>query len=323
MAGKNIILCMDGTGNEFGKNYTNVVETYILAKKTNNQVVYYDPGVGTGGYLYDDATGKLKAAYDKGTGTGVHKNVEQAYLYLMEQYQENDKVFIFGFSRGAFSARSLAGMLHKIGLLPAEHDNQLEYASKYYLDKRYHKIAADYKKNFCRPCPVHFVGVWDTVDSTILTEGAKFTNTNLNPEVSYAYHAISIDEKRKDFPVTLWNQSNLGTGQTMEQVWFAGVHSNVGGWYDNRDLSSIPLVWMIEKARAVGMKVDAAKLGEVKAQRNAGGKIHESFAGFWKWRGSRVRKIPPKSHVHKSVIDRMNVVSNYKPKLPPSHIVVT
>ena len=322
MAGKNIIIFMDGTGNEFGKNITNVVETYILATKSNNQQVYYDPGVGTGGYLYEEGTGKLKAAYDGGTGTGVHKNVEQAYLYLMEKYNPGDKVFIFGFSRGAFSARSLAGMLYRVGLLPANHDNQLEYASKYYLDKKHHKILDDFKANFCRPCPVHFIGVWDTVDSTILTEGAKFTDTRLNPEVTYAYHAVAIDERRKDFPVTLWDQKNLSPGQTMEQVWFAGVHSNVGGWYTNRDLSSIPLVWMVEKAKAAGMKIDADRLTEIKAQRKPDGKIHESFEKFWFFRGEKKRVVPIRSKVHQSVIDRMEAVAGYNPKIPPSRQVV-
>ena len=322
MAAKNIILCMDGTGNEFGKNITNVVETCMLAEKTDDQLVYYDPGVGTGGYLYDENTGRLRAAYDKGTGTGVHRNVEQAYLYLMEKYHAGDKVFIFGFSRGAFSARSLAGMLHKVGLLPNEHGNQLEYASKYYLDRKYHNIVDDYREHFCRPCPVHFIGVWDTVDATILTEGAKFTDTRLNPEVKHAYHAVSIDEKRRDFPVTLWNEKNLSPGQVMEQVWFAGVHSNVGGWYENRDLSSIPLTWMTEKAKAAGMKVDQSRLAIIESQRNPLGQIHESYQKFWKFRGERPRRIPPRARVHSSVIERMEQVANYSPKLPRSPVVV-
>ncbi len=160
------------------------------------------------------------------------------------------------------------------------------------------------------------------MDSTILTEGAKFTDTRLNPAVSYAYHAVSIDEKRRDFPVTLWHEKNLAPGQKMEQVWFSGVHSNVGGWYENRDLSSIALVWMMEKAKAAGMKIDLTKLSTIKAQRNPVGKIHESYEKFWKFRGQKGRKIPPKSHVHHSVIERRDGVASYNPKLPPSHVVV-
>ena len=316
---------MDGTGNEYGENVTNVVETYKLAKKTKDQIVFYDPGVGTGGYHYDEGTGIVKAAYDSATGTGIHKNIEQAYTYLMEVYEQNDKIFLFGFSRGAFAVRSLAGMLHKVGLLPADHDNQLEYASKYYLDKDYHHLCKGFKADFCRPCPVHFIGVWDTVDSRLLHEDSHFTDTKLNSEVNFAYHAVSIDEKRKNFPVSLWEENNLTSGQTMEQVWFAGVHSNVGGWYTSRDLSSIALCWMIKKAiaQAVGLKIDKAMFNKRIKENKADGDIHESCEGFWAFLGKNSRVIPKKSLIHKSVIDRSNKVSGYIPKLPKNYTVVT
>ncbi len=316
---KNIVVCTDGTGNEYGKNITNVVETQKLASDQANQLVYYDPGVGTGGYHYDEGTGKLKAAYDKGTGTGIHQNVEQAYLYLMEVYEPGDRIYLFGFSRGAFTVRSLAGMLHKVGLLPPEHDNQLEYASKYYLERKYHEIVQGFKDDLCRPCPVHFIGVWDTVDSTLLHEGAKFTDTKLNPEVGHAYHAMAIDEKRKDFPISLWDEKNLASGQKMEQVWFAGVHCNVGGWYDSRDLSSIALCWMMEKAKAAGLKIDAGLLAARKAERDPAGKIHESLEKFWIFRGKRARALPSNAHIHQSVFDRMGSHPKYRPKIPRRH----
>lgn len=319
---KNIVICTDGTGNEFGKNVTNVVETYLLADKSKSQFVYYDAGIGTGGYHYDEGTGKLRAAYQMGTGAGVHKNTEQAYTYLMEKYERGDKVFLFGFSRGAFTARALAGMLHKVGLLPPDHDNQLEYASKYYYDKKYHDVAPAFKKGFARSCPVHFIGVWDTVDSTLLHEGKRFTNTRLNPEVSFAYHAVSIDERRRDFPVCLWDQKNLARGQKMEQVWFAGVHSDVGGWYTSRALSSIALCWMIDKAVAAGLKVDAKLLKEKQAERDPLGKKHESYEKFWRFRGEKRRVIPSSSRIHRSVIDRIDGDSKYRPKLPSKRVVV-
>ena len=320
MPGKNIVICMDGTGNEFGRNITNVVETYLLAEKSHRQLVYYDPGVGTGGYRWDD---NLERVFERATGSGLHENVEQAYLYLMENYRVGDKVFLFGFSRGAFSARSLAHMLYKVGLLPEDHQNQLEYASKYYLKPEYRAEARDYREKFCRACPVHFLGVWDTVNGTIVTESAAFTDTLLNPEVSYAYHAVSIDERRKDFAVALWDETMLAPEQTVEQVWFAGVHSDVGGWYDERDLSSIALVWMVERASEVGLQVNEALLERKRAERNAAGEIHESHRGFWKLRGlpSR-RKIPPRAHVHISVIERMQKMAGYRPKLPEDHEVV-
>ena len=320
---KNIVICIDGTGNEFGRNITNVVEAYLLAAKSTRQLVYYDPGVGTGGYHYDEGTGRLKAAYQSATGAGVHKNTEQAYSYLMEVYEPGDKIFLLGFSRGAFTARSLAGMLHKIGLLPPDHDNQLEYASKYYLDTKFHNLVADFKNNFCRACPVHFVGVWDTVQSTLLHEGQKFTDTKLNPEVEFAYHAMAIDERRRDFPVCLWDEKNLSAGQTMNQVWFAGVHSDIGGWYRTRDLSSIALSWMIEKAKSAGLKVDAKLFKEKQAERDPLGRMHKSYDRFWVFRGEKRRDIPANSHIHQSVIDRADGVPGYSPKLPRKYVVVS
>lgn len=320
---KNIVICTDGTGNEFDKNITNVVETYLLCKKTKSQLVYYDPGVGTGGYHYNEGTGRLKAAYDKGTGAGVHKNTEQAYAYLMEVYEPGDKVFLFGFSRGAFTARALAGALNVIGLLHQDHDNQLEYAMKYYLDRKYESIRADYKNSFCRSCPVHFVGVWDTVVATALVEDQKFKDTNLSPEVKFAYHAMAIDERRRDFPVTLWNEKNLVAGQTVEQVWFAGVHSDVGGWYDSRALSSIALCWMIAKARAAGLQINATLLKEKQKQRDPLGKQHDSLKGFWHFRGARDRKIPSGAKIHQSVKERIAGISKYDPTLPRRHTVVS
>lgn len=320
---KNIVICTDGTGNEFGKNITNVVETYVLCKKDASQLVYYDPGVGTGGYHYNEGTRKLKAAYDKGTGAGVHKNTEQAYTYLMEVYEPGDKVYLFGFSRGAFTARALAGALNTIGLLHQDHDNQLEYAMKYYLDKKFEPIRADYKATFCRPCPVHFVGVWDTVVATALVEDQKFKDTNLSPEVKFAYHAMAIDEKRKDFPVTLWNEKNLARGQKIEQVWFAGVHSDVGGWYDSRALSSIALCWMIDKAVAAGLKIDKTFFKKIQQQRDPLGRQHDSLKGFWNFRGSRTRKIPSGAKIHQSVVDRISGMTNYKPNIPARRKVVT
>ena len=228
---RNIVVCCDGTGNEYGKNKTNVVETYVLAKKNATQVAYYDPGVGTGGWAYDEESGVLRALADQGTGAGLQKNVNDAYRYLMEVYQgpEADRIFLFGFSRGAFTVRSLAGMLHKVGLLGRNADNHLEYAAKTYNRQRNARVAAGFKQTFSREAPVHFIGVWDTVESLVLHEGKRWTNARLNPEIAYAYHALAIDERRKDFQPCLWDERNRQPGQALEQVWFAGVHSRRGG----------------------------------------------------------------------------------------------
>ena len=110
---KNIIICCDGTGNEYGKDNTNLVLTSEAAIRDDQQIVYYDPGVGTGGWEYNEESGILHSTSDLATGKGLQKNVTDAYIYLMNEFEDGDQVFLFGFSRGAFTARSLGGMLFK------------------------------------------------------------------------------------------------------------------------------------------------------------------------------------------------------------------
>lgn len=314
---KNIVICCDGTGNEYGRNNTNVVEIYSVAVKNEKQITFYDPGVGTGGWEYDEEAGSLKAKADQATGEGLQKNVEDAYYFLMKCYEEGDKVYLFGFSRGAFTARALAGMLYKCGLLRPDNDNLLEYASKIYNTKDNKEIAGGFKATFSRSCPAYFVGVWDTVESLVLNAGKKFYNYQLNPEVNYGYQALAIDEKRRDFPPCLWDETQKIAGQTIEQVWFAGVHSDVGGWYDERGLSNTALRWMIDKASACGVEIDQSRTAQF--QPNPHDVLHESYSGFWVFRGSKVRKIPEGSLVHVSVDERMKRAQNkYKPQNLPT-----
>src|SRR5262249_30195537 len=129
---KNIVVCCDGTGNEYGKNNTNVVDLYSVARQTDTQVTFYDPGVGTGGWEYEEETCKLRGKGDEGSGEGFQRNVEDAYRYLMGCYEDGDRIFLFGFSRGAFTVRALGGMLYKCGLLRPHNDTLVEYASKLY-----------------------------------------------------------------------------------------------------------------------------------------------------------------------------------------------
>lgn len=321
---KNIIICCDGTGNEYGDHNTNVVEIYSVAVKSDKQVTFYGPGVGTGGWEYEEEAGSLKAKLDQATGGGLQKNVEDAYRFLMRCYEQDDKVFVFGFSRGAFTARALAGMLYKVGLLRTENENLLEYASKICNDKdnKYSEvIVSGFRSTFSRHCPAYFIGVWDTVESLVLN-GKRFFNSQLNPETKFGYHAVAIDEKRSDFPPCLWDESQKVQGQTIEQVWFPGVHSDVGGWYDERGLSNAALLWLINKARACGMEVDMNRVAAYKS--NPDDKIHESYDGFWMFRGSKVRTIPSGSLIHRSAVERMERVSNgYNPEnLPANYTVV-
>jgi uncharacterized protein (DUF2235 family) len=323
---KKIVVCCDGTGNEYGDHNTNVVELYSVAVKSNEQITFYAAGVGTGGWEYEEKFGSLKAKHDLATGEGLQKNVEDAYRFLMSYYEEGDRVYLFGFSRGAFTARALAGMLYKVGLLRSNNDNLLEYASKIYnnKDNKYSDaIVAGFRSTFCRPCAAYFIGVWDTVESLVLNAGKRFYNCQLNPETKFGYHALSIDEKRKDFPPCLWDETQKVEGQTIEQVWFPGVHSDVGGWYDERGLSNAALLWMIKKAQAGGMEVDMNRVASYKS--NPHDKIHESYEGFWIFRGSQLRTIPSGALLHTSAVERMeSAVNRYKPRnLPASFTTVS
>ena len=315
---KNIVLCCDGTGNEFGCNNTNVVLTYLLVDKGDGQVAYYDPGVGTGGWEYEEG-GTLRATGDQATGHGLQKNVEDAYRYLMACYEPGDRVFLIGFSRGAFTARSVAGMLHKCGLLRRDAGNLVEYAAKVYNTEGNDAIAKEFRSAFGRDCPVHFVGVWDTVESLVLNAGKRFHDATLNPKVAHGYHALAIDEKRRDFPPSLWDEQAVQPGQTLEQVWFAGVHSDVGGWYDERGLSNIALHWMLANAQRCGLQLNESELAQ--HRQNPHAVAHESYTGFWRMRGSARRTIPEHAKVHQSVKERMDEPANaYHPDNLPVQV---
>ena len=223
---KNIITCCDGTGNEYGQHNTNVVKLYEAIVRDANQIAFYDPGVGTFSILGRELGRRVGIVLGKAFGAGVQQNIEDAYRYLMDRYEPEDKVFLFGFSRGAFTVRALAGMLNRCGLLEKGSVNLVPYASRIYNNRARHAVAPDFKQTYCHECHPHFIGVWDTVGSMGWFWGRKFFDATLHEDVRYAYQAVSIDEQRRKFPPSLWHEP---VGQErIEQVWFAGVHSDVG-----------------------------------------------------------------------------------------------
>lgn len=317
MAGKNIVVCCDGTGNEYGRNNTNIVGTFSAVVRDVDQLAFYDPGVGTfdaWGHTVGKLAKKAGILWGQAFGTGLEQNVEDAYEYLMSRFEPDDKLFIFGFSRGAFTARALAGMLHKCGLLQKGSRNLIPYATKINFALDNGDVAEGFKNTYCHVCRPHFIGVWDTVASLGHIVPAKsFKDNVLNPDVSNGYHAVAIDEKRKKFPVSLWDESAKATRQTIEQVWFAGVHSDVGGWYDEKGLSDIALIWMLEKAEKKGLRLREGWKDNLKP--DPLGPLHESRTGFWKaWRPAH-RQIPEGAQIHQSAIDRARG-SDYDPKFP-------
>lgn len=302
--GKNIVLCFDGTGNEFGPNKTNVRRLSEALAKDERQVTFYDPGIGTFSSLGLPFAQRLGAVLGKASGLGLRHNLTEAYSFLMDEYEPGDRIFLFGFSRGAFTARVLAGMLRKCGLLEQRQRNLVPYAVKIYNQHRNGKEAREFKEEHGRECKPHLIGVWDTVASLGRFLGRKSFDARLNPDVKYAYHAMAIDENRRQFQVLPWDESDRAVGQVIQQVWFPGVHSDVGGFYDERELADISLEWMLDRAAAAGLRLQEDSPIIAGIRPCARGVLHESRVGFWRlWRPAP-RVIPAGAKIHRSVFER-------------------
>ncbi|MYC66699.1 MAG: DUF2235 domain-containing protein [Acidobacteriia bacterium] len=301
---KNIVVCCDGTGNEYGSNNTNVVKLYEAIVRDRDQAAFYDPGVGTFSFLGRTLGRRVGRTLGKAFGAGLQQNIEDAYRFLMDRYEPGDRLYLFGFSRGAFTVRALAGMLNLCGLLQRGSLNLVPYASRIYNDRARHGMAPGFKRTYCHDCRPHLIGVWDTVGSMGWFWGRKFFDSTLNHDVKYGYHAVSIDEQRKKFPANMWSEDARADHQTIEQVWFAGVHSDVGGWYTDAGLSDIALEWMLNRAEARGLRLRPD--WRARLSPDPAGRLHVSRAGFWRlWRPAP-RTIPEGARIHRSVLARMD-----------------
>ena len=358
---KNLVLCLDGTGNEFGDANSNVVKLYSTLIHSDEQVCHYHPGLGTRGA--PNALTKLAKFWTKlmglAFGYGLSTDLADAYSFLMAEYEPGDRVYVFGFSRGAYTARALCGMLRMFGLLRRHEEVLIPYMIRMMgqLENReVFRIAAQFKYTFSRPCPTYFLGVWDTVSSVgWIHNPVKIPYTKNNEEIAIARHAISIDERR-----CFYRQNLLGDArpaQDFQQIWFAGVHSDIGGSYPETQsgLSKLTLQWMLDEARKAGLRVDAAKawkiLGELGptalARPDATAMIHQSLHGIWwaleflpkrhsvapttpggrwarKWEVplARPRRVPQDAVIHPTVEERMRKIPVYRPaNLPPGTAV--
>jgi uncharacterized protein (DUF2235 family) len=277
--GKNIVICCDGTGNQYGKYNTNVVKLYERIVDTPEQVTFYDPGVGTSTSQLLVPLQRLATTIAQAFGSDLQRNVEDAYRFLMNTYDKGDVVFLFGFSRGAHTVRRLACMLEKCGLLVKGNDNQIEYVSRTYLQEKDEKVLSGFRKAYTRECPVHFVGVWDTVSAVSNLFPRPKLDGERSRQMTFGFHAVSIDEMRLRFPPNLWKEDPVIPGQTIEQVWFAGVHSDVGGSYESAGLSDIALKWMLEKGIEKGLKTIDDPFSGIEPKPRA--KAHRSW--IWHW----------------------------------------
>lgn len=325
---KNVVVCYDGTRNEYREHNTNVVKTFEAIVRDDSQAAFYDPGVGTFsifgrrlGRWFGILLGSL-------FGYGIRQNIEDGYEYLMNTFEPKDKVFIFGFSRGAYTARALAGMIHQFGILQKGSKNLIPYVSKMYFKKdkkKDCKIIKGFKKTFSNVCKPQVIGLWDTVGTHGPNRSKVFTNCRLNPDVRYGFHAISIDEKRRPYKVILWDESCKKDNQVIEQVWFPGVHSEVGGGCseDECSLPDLPFAWMMDKAIEGGLKLKEGWQNDL--SRDTGVNMHDSCT-FFPWVIFRLRKkreIPDGALVLQSVIDRIDKRDDYNPELPNGKSIVS
>ena len=294
---RNLIYCSDGTGQTAEEPASNV---HHLLRRLNpeipHQITQYAPGLGHGpeGWL-----GRL-------FGYGLKREIENAYRFLMQHYQPGDRVFLFGYSRGAYAMRALTGMLNQFGLLRPAYVDQLPTASRLYTKKAPADKSQTFARRYCQPCPVHFIGAWDTVASLgYFYANRRFFNARLTPIVRHARHALAIHERRPRFEPLLWSNEALTAGQTLKQVWFTGAHGDVGGGYARRGLAEIALQWMLAEAAAEGLLLHADPV--IPQPPNPHAKMHKPWR---KWHGrllrlafagDRPREMPAGANVHASV----------------------
>ncbi|WP_422104765.1 DUF2235 domain-containing protein [Winogradskyella sp.] len=351
---KNIIICCDGTGNKFGNSNSNVVKLYSVIKKIpDRQIAYYDPGVGT--HQYSGVVGlSLKSRWRQllglATGHGLYNNIYEAYSFLMENYVPGDKVFLFGFSRGAYTVRVLSGFIYFLGLIEKGNQNLIPYAFEIYSKKKPKwDIARRFKKQYSRECPIEFMGIWDTVSSVgFFWNWKTYPYTANNKNIRTIKHAVAIDERR-----AFYVNNRLGLkhheGQSVKEVWFPGVHSDVGGSYPEADsgLSKIALQWMVHEAMQETLLVDQEKYDQVVLGNDSNyvapdpnGKLHKSLHTFWylleiipkkrvidyakrikRWciPWGRYRTIPERSFIHESYFQRKNNPDYDPPNIPEDH----
>jgi len=361
---KKIVICCDGTGNGFEKvsEESNVAKLYSSLQIGPGQVAYYHPGVGTMGD--PNARGFISKHVSRlrglAFGNGLLRNVGDAYRYLMDTYEDGDEIYLFGFSRGAFTVRALASLINVFGLLCHGNHGAIPYILDMYSKRtrdakgRITQFTSDevFKWQFshANPVKIKFCGLWDTVASYgWVYDPITLPFLGTNPIIEVGRHAVSIHERRCFYQDNLWGEYR--SPQDFRQVWFAGVHSDIGGSYpeETSGLSKIALEWMMVEAIAHGLEVNDYKakivLGKCSAfprlqglpeyvQPSAEADPHNSLKGIW-WACEflpqqdphvkqkkfilpmgRNRLIPPNSFIHQSVVE-----SPWKPKSLPAYEV--
>ncbi|WP_418961143.1 DUF2235 domain-containing protein [Streptomyces tritici] len=334
--GKNIVVCLDGTGNQLkASGNTNVVKLYEMLDLHDPaaQIAYYDPGVGTfsAAGAWTAPSRKLSRLLGLAFGSGLKQNLAEAYTYLMQHYEPGDRIHLFGFSRGAYTARALAGLLKSVGLLRPGSENLVPYAVAVYAKnhtwtdddwKQLHQFADAFSRKVDERTgiPVAFMGIWDSVKAAgVLRWNLRWLYTRRIPNVARVRHAVSIDEKRRPYEEYLVLPPEApGRGPVIEEVWFAGVHSDVGGTFeDDPRLPAVALKWMVDGALESGLllKPGAYVKHLALTPDHAHGTVHR-MGRVWALLTYRRRRVPAAAHVHESVRLRTEADPAYATRLP-------
>ena len=327
---KRIVVCADGTWNRPEKDLAKDFPTNVLrmARAIDprgsdgiTQQVFYDWGIGS---YYEQVLGGA-------TGKGLNKNIMDDYRYIVQNYQPGDEIFLFGFSRGAYTARSLSGLIYNCGILKRPDARLIEQAFEHYKKPGY-SYAPDGEKSIAfrdahshKSRNIKFVGVWDTVGALgipisflgLLDKKDEFYDTKIGPNVDIARHAMAIDEVRSDFEPTIWDPREK---LDLKQVWFAGVHSNIGGSYapDKQTgglLSDIPLQWMMQQAAEAGLVLEPHLKASLNCRYDA--TLHNSRKHIYRSKSPLYRPIDHNKGdilIHQSVKQRWDNDKDYRPK---------
>jgi uncharacterized protein (DUF2235 family) len=341
---KNIVICSDGTGNTANKGRgTNVFKLFEAVDVTSTraaagvaQVAFYDDGVGTEKFTPLKLLGGA-------AGWGLSRNVKELYTTLARVYEPGDKLFLFGFSRGAFTVRTLASMIYQCGIVDVSHPH---LASKAALERAVSRIYKEYREryqtrfsrllfgrrsasslDFARAyrvshptqapdgrIDIEFLGVWDTVDAVGLpfhladfinefVYRFKFPDPFLNKQVKKACHALALDEERHSFRPLLWDEKHEQPGR-IEQVWFAGVHSNAGGGYPRQGMSLVTLDWMMGRAERHGLRFLPEVRSLYRALQNVDDKLYNPRGGLgvlYRWKPRDIQQLCAQHNVEPAI----------------------
>ncbi len=344
---KRLVLCCDGTWNTPDQScagtpcQTNVTKVATAVEPADGagvrQLMYYQPGVGT------SPGERLRGG---AFGMGLSRGVQEVYRFVVENYEPGDELFFFGFSRGAYMARSAAGLIRNAGILRPQNVSRIGQAYALYRDRVVdpkHVESRLFRRSFAHQdrTPVRFLGVWDTVGSLgipwsgipaidRLNRPWQFHDTKLSSTVQAAFQALAIDEARRPFAPAIWQQQPYAADQVVEQVWFSGVHSDIGGGYAEAGLSDIALGWMVDRARSCGLAFHEGAFRPSAADEAAAidpdsppfapdplGRLHDSRTGLFRLLPAAARTVGAEATAHEyvasSAIERMAADPTYAP----------